>query len=199
MSLKDMAGETEDGREEPRKFYLALAGTALLFIILIVVLLRGCPSCEERIMYVCYTGLVVTDAEFCPPLEEGMGCNCIRNQSIINQTISVVKYVCFNGSIVDNIGECPPPLKCIPTTSTTTSSTTTTSIKSDINCRKLGCPRGTLYVGSRKTMLFYDCKCYYPRYMIPPDELVCFRNITEAYNFQLGNKTMEPCEYCDFE
>ena len=180
--------------KENEKHILYIIGfvVAVIFLYLILTNLDYMkPGVEYR--YVCPDGSIVEWASFCSlPKQEviirenNISCN-ESSVYVVNHTRII--YVCENGSVVSNISE------CVTTTSTT--STTTTTLEFNPECVKLGCPRGTEYVGSKKRGQYYGCECYISRYMINETDRLCFESIQAAESFVYdGNNTLEPCRMC---
>jgi len=191
--MNDMALDNV-AEKENEKHILHIIGfvVSVIFLYLIITNLGYMkPGVEYR--YVCPDGSIVEWASFCSLPEKeviirenNMSCNESRTY-VVNNTRTI--YVCENGTIVDNISSC--------TTSTSTTSTTTTTLEFNPDCVKLGCPRGTEYVGSKKRGQYYGCKCYISRYMIKETDRLCFESIQAAESFVYeGNKTLEPCKMC---
>lgn len=46
-------------------------------------------------------------------------------------------------------------------------------------CSELGCPPGSIYVGSKNSDKYYFCNCHYAK-LISPENIVCFKSEQEA-------------------
>ncbi|MEA1925490.1 MAG: hypothetical protein U9M95_06435 [Candidatus Altiarchaeota archaeon] len=191
--MNEMVPDNVAEKENKKKISYAIGFVvAVIFLYLTITNLDYMkPEIEYR--YVCPDGNIVKRASSCSLPEPQViirKINSSCNESIEyvgNHTLSI--YVCENGSVVSNISE------CVTTTSTT--STTTTTREFNPECVKLGCPRGTEYVGSKKRGQYYGCKCYISRYMINETDRLCFESIQAAESFIYdGNKTLEPCKIC---
>lgn len=191
--MDEMVLENAAEKENKRNIlYIIGFVVAVIFLYLSITNLDHMkPGIEYR--YVCPDGSIVGKASSCILPEPEVIIKEINrpcNESIVyveNYTLTI--YVCENGSVVSNISE------CVTTTSTT--STTTTTLEFNSDCVKLGCPRGTEYVGSKKRREYYGCKCYISRYMINETDRLCFESIQAAESFVYdGNKTLEPCKIC---
>ena len=79
---------------------------------------------------------------------------------------------------------------------TTLTPTTTEQLKSVIqtgnnsDCEALGCPSGTMFVGSKTSKKYHDCDCTWVK-KISQQNLVCFKSIEEAQN-----SGYVPCKVC---
>ncbi|MBD3252575.1 hypothetical protein GF386_02500 [Candidatus Pacearchaeota archaeon] len=51
--------------------------------------------------------------------------------------------------------------------------------KSENRCLELGCPKETIYVGSKNSDKYYSCECSWAK-NIEPENLVCFKSDDEA-------------------
>ncbi|MBD3252439.1 hypothetical protein GF386_01780 [Candidatus Pacearchaeota archaeon] len=47
------------------------------------------------------------------------------------------------------------------------------------SCKKLGCPLGTKYVGSKNSDKYYSCDCHYAD-QIKPENIICFSSDAAA-------------------
>jgi len=56
-------------------------------------------------------------------------------------------------------------------------------------CQDLGCPEGTVYVGSINSDKYYICDCHYAK-RINPENIICFTSDEEA---QSKNYTKVEC------
>ena len=46
-------------------------------------------------------------------------------------------------------------------------------------CASLGCPKNTMYVGSKNSDKFYECSCRYAK-RVKPENIVCFSSESDA-------------------
>lgn len=83
------------------------------------------------------------------------------------------------------------------TTSTTTLTSTTEEqltglVQSETNsdCEVLGCPPGTMFVGSKTSKKYHNCDCTWAK-KISQQNLACFKSIEEA-----ENSGYIPCKVC---
>jgi hypothetical protein len=84
------------------------------------------------------------------------------------------------------------------TTSTTTLISTTEEQVKDVpvqsetnsDCEALGCPSGTMYVGSKTSKKYHNCDCTWAK-KISQQNLACFKDIEEA-----ESSGYVPCKVC---
>jgi hypothetical protein len=81
-------------------------------------------------------------------------------------------------------------------TTTILTSTTTEQLKGVVqketnsDCEALGCPSGTMFVGSKTSKKYHNCDCTWTK-KISQQNLVCFKSIEEAQN-----SGYVPCKVC---
>jgi hypothetical protein len=77
-------------------------------------------------------------------------------------------------------------------TSTTEEQTTVIPVQSETNsdCEALGCPPGTMFVGSKTSKKYHNCDCTWAK-KISKQNLACFKDIEEA-----ENSGYIPCKVC---
>jgi len=85
--------------------------------------------------------------------------------------------------------------KTIPTTiltSTTVEQVTNVVATQETNsdCEALGCPSGTMFVGSKSSNKYHSCGCTYAK-KISSKNLVCFKSVEEA-----KDSGYIPCKVC---
>ncbi|MDI6826768.1 MAG: Ada metal-binding domain-containing protein [Candidatus Aenigmarchaeota archaeon] len=80
----------------------------------------------------------------------------------------------------------------IPTTTPTTAERLTGVVQPETisDCEALGCPSGTMFVGSKSSNKYHYCDCVWAK-KIKPSNLVCFKSVEEAENMGYV-----PCKVC---
>ena len=62
-------------------------------------------------------------------------------------------------------------------------------VENEMACLELGCPSDTVYVGSKNSDKYYECKCGWAR-TINPENILCFKDDMEA---QLNGYVKSEC------
>ena len=77
-------------------------------------------------------------------------------------------------------------------TSTTAEQVTNALVPQETNsdCEALGCPSGTMFVGSKTSKKYHSCDCTWAK-KISSQNLVCFKSIEEA-----KDSNYIPCKVC---
>ena len=81
----------------------------------------------------------------------------------------------------------------IPTTTLTSTTEQVTGIvqqETNSDCEALGCPSGTMFVGSKTSKKYHSCDCTWAK-KISSQNLICFKSIEEA-----EEKGYVPCKVC---